>query len=329
VDDADNPEQASPEPDPNPPPPLPIVPPKNKAILGDPKPDPPQEEEEETRELIGETRTENQETRTIEWLQFGINAALAVIGVIAIIVYNCQLSVMKSTLNQIAMQTPNIGRQATAAENGVAEVQRQTRLDERPWIRFRPPEPEPSQPPPSFTATIGEKFQIPIEFMNYGKTAALRIKAFVIIEVLRNGQKPHLPKEGHLFVRFPEEVRPKGSHVIKTLPYDGIEAALVYPGERQNVLATWKQFGRSGTIENRIMSRDELMSIYNKTSYIAVWGQAEYWDIFDVEHWTRFCSTEGYGDFHPRVEECLRFADVDRNDSANQPQNQERPYNPN
>src|ERR1019366_3549900 len=107
-----------------------------------------------------------------------------------------QVDVMSNTLTEIHGQTPAISRQATAAENGVKETERQTRLDERPWVKAAlvGEKPLPSDQPPSLTLNLGQDLQIPMEFTNLGKTAALDISAVVIIEVLPRSEGPHLPK---------------------------------------------------------------------------------------------------------------------------------------
>ena len=72
----------------------------------------------------GETETERllQGTRTIEWLQFGTNALLAVIGVAALCIYGGQLKVMKGQLEEIIRQYPEIHAQAVAATTAVKQA---------------------------------------------------------------------------------------------------------------------------------------------------------------------------------------------------------------
>jgi hypothetical protein len=73
-------------------------------------------------------------TRTVEWLQFGVNAALALIAIGALYIYYGQLQTMKGELAQLVMQYPKLKESADAAESSaktaaltMAENQRQFR----------------------------------------------------------------------------------------------------------------------------------------------------------------------------------------------------------
>jgi hypothetical protein len=144
--------------------------PNNPAILGTTETDPPTKGETETERLL-------EGTRTIEWLQFVVNALLAVIGVIALYIYGGQLKVMKGQLGEIIKQYPEIHtqaeaattavkqaaadsidnatrverqlritqQQANAAQKSVEAIQSQTITQERPWIAVS------IEPPPDFT----------------------------------------------------------------------------------------------------------------------------------------------------------------------------------
>jgi hypothetical protein len=67
-------------------------------------------------------RKEHSVTRLVEWLQFAVNAALAVVGAIAIFIYFGQLDVMKGQLVEIVKQYPEIQKQAKAATDAVNQA---------------------------------------------------------------------------------------------------------------------------------------------------------------------------------------------------------------
>jgi hypothetical protein len=121
--DAENPGQTSPYADPNPPPNPPIIPSNNQAVLG-------QAEAQERKEEIQETKQLIKQTTTVEWLQLGVNAVLAVIGIIAIFVYIGQLRSMNRNLAEVQKQTPEIQKQAVAAQKQIDLL----RDADRPWI---------------------------------------------------------------------------------------------------------------------------------------------------------------------------------------------------
>jgi hypothetical protein len=61
-------------------------------------------------------------TLTIEWLQFSVNALLAIVGIIALCIYHGQLLVMKGQLGEIVRQYPEIKKQAKAATDAVNQA---------------------------------------------------------------------------------------------------------------------------------------------------------------------------------------------------------------
>lgn len=120
--DAENADQTTPDSNPNPPPPPPIVSPDDQRVLGETEAQEREKEIQETRRLIDKTEAFNRGTKTIEWLQFSVNAALAVIGVIAIFIYYGQLCSMNRTLSEIQRQTPVIQKQAQTAQDQLAQA---------------------------------------------------------------------------------------------------------------------------------------------------------------------------------------------------------------
>jgi len=76
----------------------------------------------ENKGLIDHTIESDKGTRTIEWLQLGVNAVLAAVGIVAIIIYLSQLSAMNKTLTEIEKQTPEIQRQARAAQGQLTQA---------------------------------------------------------------------------------------------------------------------------------------------------------------------------------------------------------------
>jgi hypothetical protein len=86
-----------PEERPSEPPSPPPIPPNDATVLGDAEATPSNNRENETERLL-------RGTRTLEWLQFSVNGALAVIGIIAICIYGGQLNVMRRTLLEMERQ---------------------------------------------------------------------------------------------------------------------------------------------------------------------------------------------------------------------------------
>ncbi len=135
--DAKNPDPATSGAILNPPVPAPAAPPNDEPLLGKAEREEGGGKIEENAEILVETEIDKEGTRAVEWLQFGVNTVLAVIGACAIFIYYGQLDTMNKTFSEIQKQTPDIHAQAEAAKKSVEEVERQTRLDQRPWIKFQ------------------------------------------------------------------------------------------------------------------------------------------------------------------------------------------------
>lgn len=90
------------------PPPPPFVPLQNQTVLGGAPEGPPHNEPQETKEPL-------RQTRTIEWLQLGVNSVLAGVGIIAICIYGGQLKVFRDQLNEMIKATKAAEKGADAA----------------------------------------------------------------------------------------------------------------------------------------------------------------------------------------------------------------------
>ena len=195
--DAENPDNEATNPGSKPSPQAPAVSLDDKSVLAATEAQKGNDEVTETNELISQLMRQNGETKTIEWLQFSVNAGLAVIGIIAIYIYYGQLQVMKGQLGEIVKQYPEIQKQAKAAVDSVAEIQRQTRLDERPWLKIEfmgdgTPGPDPSASN-YITSTAGKPLITPVRITNVGKTPAFSVEGFIVVEIVPTGKEPNIP----------------------------------------------------------------------------------------------------------------------------------------
>lgn len=89
---------------------------------------------EKDREPIFEPKTSNEGTRTVEWLQLAVNGVLAVVGVVAVIIYWNQLNTMSKTLTEVKNQTTQIQIQANAAQSQLTQQQDAFKVTERAWV---------------------------------------------------------------------------------------------------------------------------------------------------------------------------------------------------
>jgi hypothetical protein len=238
--DAENPNQTTPNPNPNPPVPPPVVTPENQGILR-------QAEAERGKAEVGNGKKIAKETRTIEWLQFGVNAVLAVLGGVAIFIYLGQLCEMR--------------KQSKAATESVTEIQRQTRLSERPWLKLKfAGEEKTAEVHPTVKIAEGQPILVPMEFFNFGKTSALKIRAAIFLQIVDSGQEPDLPtnKQG---IDLPGQPLPPNTHFIKSLVGQEFEAGVIYPNEHSDFPVSRVKKGTGTMVIPDVMLKDEVLKI--------------------------------------------------------------------
>ena len=102
----------------------PVASPQDDRVLSESKSHSPQKSEEETEKAI------LQATRTVEWLQLGVNVVLAGIGVFAVLIYGGQLREMGKTTQATIVAANAAAKQAEISS-------RQLELAERPWITIK------------------------------------------------------------------------------------------------------------------------------------------------------------------------------------------------
>jgi hypothetical protein len=152
----------------------------------------------------------------------------------------------------------------------------------------------------------------------------LDISAVVIIEVLPRNEGPHLPKFGHIFLAREGEKAPPNpnARLLTNIPYDGLEGGIIYPTDHETVRATRKVIIRGKPVSKPV-EEPELLGLSRGESYVAIWGEVQYRDIFKVVHWTKFCRTEGPVNT-PKFRSCADYDSVDSNDAPEDSQSQQK-----
>ncbi len=240
----------------------------NQGVLPEGDEHKPNEEVEKTKQLI-------QETRPIEWLQFWVNAILAAVGIVAIVIYLGQLCAMNKTLREIQKQTPEIQKQAKAAQDQLAQakaesiasgiatdqqlaiMQRQLtqqgnamRLDQRAWVTVTAVQ-------LTDALKVGEEATLTVNTKNSGKTPALDVHDYSTIVA-----------------------RPTIAEAISgEIAGKPVSSAIFEAGGTGKLIESTSQPFKQGHI-------DAIQS--GRTTLYAV-GRICYRDIFDVQRETRYC----------------------------------------
>lgn len=204
-----------------------------------------------------------------------VRLALEGIGVIAAItavIYTFQ------TLNQVQ-------RQANAAERSLKTSIESFRIDERAWIGF-------SFSEGNITFTQGKSFSVPTELINTGKTPARRIAGHVIVRVVTKGE----PLD---FDYTPGRVNT--AYLIN--------AGTIFPGGA-GIKESFEALAH-GRKEALILTKPIMDDILAARSFVVVYGDITYVDIFGIDHWTYYCR---YVTAPSLIsEQCIKYNDTDNN----------------
>jgi hypothetical protein len=150
-----------------------------------------------------------------------------------------------------------------AAWKTVCEVERQTRLDERPWIRAITPLALPDH------LSAGAVAHFPICVRSLGKTPAQDIDGKIAAEIVREDQSVSLAygpsiemKSGIMF--------PTQEQKVDVSPYTLVAD--------KNVIA-----------EPRPVTKEEVSLLTSGRAEVFIYGEFTFSDVFGTNHWYRFC----------------------------------------
>jgi Ca2+/Na+ antiporter len=181
---------------------------------------------------------------------------------------------------------------ADSAKKTATEIQRQMRIDERPWLKIATFGEPGIQMPGKIL--VGQPLKIPFEIKNLGKTAARQVQAGFLIQITPNGESPHI----------------KG---VK--PSDIFETGVIYPTASLKKQAVRVKMNSSGSVTVDLIMPEELREIRTGAAHVTFSGKVWYSDIFGVSHWTQFCAQFFVASTDS---ECSEFNDVDQNDDPDQ-----------
>jgi hypothetical protein len=309
----EEPKQEASGPSANPPAQRPMTSADNQAILSDTEAEERKKEIQATEKLIAETEKGNQETRTVEWLQFAVNAGLAVIGTIAVFVYLGQLGTMNRTVSEMQSQTEILREslekqkadsiqsgistakqldladaQVKAAQAGVEAVQTQTIQEERPWLKLSPfkTRNQMGAEASPIIASTGTPVAVPVQIENIGKTVARNVEINTFVQILNGSEEPSL-----------DWVNSKTNH-----PHQHDYTGMFFPADPH---VAWVQRIGDGD-KPQLTTKEESDGLDNKSKYIVVFGIANY-DVSNVRHWYKFCFPIRYDGPAYKYGTCITF----------------------
>lgn len=235
--------------------------------------------------------------------------ALAIASFTQAVIYGLQLKPLKDSA-KAATSASNAAEQSSETARGAMLI------DERAWLKVITGTPDTQKPEVanvSITMTIDKPLNVPLTIKNIGKTAAQRVLAYAIVEVVKFGKEPNIPDRQSR--GFPQIDHPTTAAGKPTHAPSAIYGSLIYPGEWYT-----SSVPRLGVAEKQSavfpLSKNEFESLRKGESYMAVYGAVTYFDIFGVFHWTKFCKSirVGMAGIVPSESvACANYAAIDNN----------------
>ena len=153
-------------------------------------------------------------------------------------------------------------RSATLAQNSLRATVDISRRDQRAWMGF-------SLGPEAIQLGIGQTFSVPTILINSGKTPARDVRGKIVVGVFDRGQP----------IDF--------SYGSGQAHYD-IAAGTVFPSGYFSESFMAIRHGESKP-EPILITQPMRTAIESNEKFVAVHGTITYTDIFNVNHWTRYC----------------------------------------
>jgi hypothetical protein len=143
------------------------------------------------------------------------------------------------------------------------DLRRNFKIDQRAWLFVA------ENARPSLAVNIA--LPASINITNTGKTPGRHILADIYIEIVQNGSAPHLDSLRFGYI----------GHTGLLLP----NSPITVPARRER----HKINGGPHDALDDPLTQGELESLMRGDSWIAMHGIVRYRDIFQIEHWTKFC----------------------------------------
>jgi hypothetical protein len=193
-------------------------------------------------------------------------------------------------------------QQVEAAQDSVKAIQKQMRMDQRPWVKIAPSTDKPMR----VDIGVNHPLKVFMALSNIGKTPARNIVARIVVRPI-NDDLPGLTDDFTGSTEIAHFVLRGGT----MFPNDKITDVPVIRGRKAS---------NGEGIEADPITFTEHDDLMHGKSIVAIYGKVMYDDVFNIHHWTYFCYEANPSDnyvIHPggsAVEtQCMRYSRVDKN----------------
>lgn len=179
--------------------------------------------------------------------------------------------------------------QLRSMQDSVELARKNMQIDQRAWLYPNIP---------NFFPLNGDTIPANIQISNIGKTLATNILGHVVGTTFSRGDTPSLDQYGIGYA------------------HDNVYVGAVYPAEAPlNAPITIVKYGvKAGEQPTPIHPDPELVrKINNNETYIMLFGEIRYCDVFGVPHWVKFCNGSGNALSMEGIKECIYYNRADNN----------------
>ena len=174
---------------------------------------------------------------------------------------------VEASKQQHADTTTALGEAADA--NAIAREQ--MRRDQRAWIQYMLGDEKPE-------VAVGKRVAFRVMITNIGKTVARQVHGWVAVEKLSFIQSPSFNRNDPLRINV------------------GADTGLLFPSHVSSFELDWRKNDPIYPLDDdrttiALASDIDVRDWREGKFYFAVFGKIDYRDIFEVPHWTTFCST--------------------------------------
>lgn len=165
-------------------------------------------------------------------------------------------------------------QQAIAAKDSAEAIQRQMRQDQRPWVRITTG---------ALKLSENDFLRIPVHIASLGKTPARTVRTDIVIRKISRNEPLQFLYDAH---------------------HDWDTEGILYTDAPVQFEATGGPTKISGS---------DLRDLNEGRAYVIFYGTTTYTDLFQKQHWTKFCGWTAFKTGNYPAQKCTSYNDVDNN----------------
>jgi hypothetical protein len=207
-------------------------------------------------------------------------------------------------------------KQLAILQGQLTQQTKALRMDERPWLKFEvegeiPPGFDPNNTKTrTIPLTAGQPLKIKVKVTNIGKTTAENLLGTLFIQIVPKDGEPIFPKNGKFHFSEGHPCSPKKT---KNIPETAWLEGTLYPKEVSENEFSRMRCSKNGIAEDDPPTQAETTAVDSAKSYVLIFGEVWYVDVFGTHHWTKFCEMANAQININLGKKCARFDAVDNN----------------